>query len=410
MRHFFRLALFFCVTVLCCPVFAGNYSVRKGSTIKVNCTATAPADGWITHAFYSLVNPEDEEYLGISYASSDLCATFYGLKKKSNIKVEVTYAYSYKGSYDNNIHVGHASYYDYITVTGAPDASGVEFREGSKVSMRPGASVTLHADLKPSGADGYVTWGFVNAFGKPYNFELVIADDGLSAIVTAKKTGYAYLMVMVDNDQQKNDIIELVCSENAEVETPTGLALSPSQLNLLVGETGALSPEFTPSTAWADLTWSSDKPSVATVDKNGKVTAVSGGTAVIKATSSDGSMSAESTVVVKEAFSSFSLPYGIELALGFTYTVAPVINPENASDDLKWSSSDTSIATVSSTGVVTAKGEGTCTITAKSNILDRSETMTVTVNRPASTVMDHRNLRKRIQAVKSLVTRSVINK
>ena len=42
---------------------AGNYNVKKGSTITVPCTATAPAGGWITHAFYSFVTCIPDNYL-----------------------------------------------------------------------------------------------------------------------------------------------------------------------------------------------------------------------------------------------------------------------------------------------------------------------------------------------------------
>lgn len=410
MKQIFRMLALFALWHCTVRAYAGNYNVKKGGTIKVNCTATAPAGGWITHAFFSFVNPEDQEYLGLSYTSSDMQATFYGLKIRSNIKIEVTYAYSFRGSYDNNIHVGHGTYYDYISVTGAPNATGLDFREGGKINMRPGTSKTLHVDLKPVGADGYVTWGFINGLGSPFKFDLTIADDGLSAVVTAKRAGSAYLLAMIDEDQKKSDVIEIVCSEDAEVEVPTALALSPSELTVHTGETATLSPAFTPSSAWADLKWSSDRPSIATVDENGTVTGISPGTATIKAATADGSLSAESKVTVKQKFLYFSLPYSATVNLGFTYTVNPDIQPLNSTDDLKWSSSDTSVATVSATGVITAKKEGSCTITATSKLLDRSESMSLMVTRPATTVMDHRNLRQRIQAVKSLITRTVIMK
>lgn len=388
---------------------AGTYTVRKGSTITVPCTATAPAGGWITHAFFSFVDPEDQAYLGLSYSSSDLKATFYGLKVRSSIKIEVTYAYSYRGSYDNNIHVGHGSYYDYITVTGAPDASGVDFREGSKVSLKPGTSVVLHADLRPKGADGFINWGFITSMGSPFCFDLDIADDGLSAVVTGKKKGTAYLLVMVDSDQKKSDVIELKCTEDAQSITPTKIELSPTEQTLTVGESVSLAPSFTPSGASAEIKWNSSDPNVATVDSTGKVTAISSGTATIKASVSD-NVYATAIITVLERFSSFSVPSTVDVTVGFTYTVIPDLTPKGSISDITWSSSSTSVARVSSSGVITAVNKGTCTITAESKLLNVSKEIQVTVSSPKSVVLDHRNIRQRIQAVKSLATRTAIEK
>ena len=388
---------------------AGTYTVRKGSTITVPCTATAPAGGWITHAFFSFVDPEDQAYLGLSYSSSDLKATFYGLKVRSSIKIEVTYAYSYRGSYDNNIHVGHGSYYDYITVTGAPDATGVDFREGSKVSLKPGTSVVLHADLRPKGADGFINWGFITSMGSPFCFDLDIADDGLSAVVTGKKKGTAYLLVMVDSDQKKSDVIELKCTEDAQSITPTKIELSPTEQTLTVGESVSLAPSFTPSGASAEIKWNSSDPNVATVDSTGKVTAISSGTATIKASVSD-NIYATAIITVLERFSSFSVPSTVDVTVGFTYTVIPDLTPKGSISDITWSSSSTSVARVSSSGVITAVNKGTCTITAESKLLNVSKEIQVTVSSPKSVVLDHRNIRQRIQAVKSLATRTAIEK
>lgn len=399
-----------CLTGFLNYSYAGNYSVKKGSSIKVNCTATAPAGGWITHAFFSLVNPEDQEYLGLSYTSSDLQATFYGLKTRSNIKVEITYAYSYRGSYDGDIHVGHGSYYDYISVTGAPEASNIKIREGSPIDLRPGASKTLHIDFIPSGSEGYVNWGFIQSLGQPFNFKLEVANDGKSAVITAKNTGSVYLMAMLNNDQKKSDIITVNCKKDAVVETPKSLEILPSTVTLKTGEVKKLTTSFTPSSAWAELMWSSENDKIASVDENGEITAISTGTTTINAKTADGNIFAKATVIVKQNFTGFALPSSATINLGFTYTVNPDIYPADALYDLTWSSSDISVATVSAAGIITAKNEGTCTITAKSKILNRDSSIQITVKRPSTTNMDHRNLRQRIQVVKSLVTRSVINK
>ncbi|WP_217591728.1 S-layer homology domain-containing protein [Cohnella sp. GbtcB17] len=77
------------------------------------------------------------------------------------------------------------------------------------------------------------------------------------------------------------------------------VSLSPIALNLVAGATGQLTATVVPTNA-ADrsISWSSSDNAVATIDKDGKVTAVSAGTATITATAADGKHSAEATVYV----------------------------------------------------------------------------------------------------------------
>jgi uncharacterized protein YjdB len=160
---------------------------------------------------------------------------------------------------------------------------------------------------------------------------------------------------------------------------PTGSAvlvnsitLSPKTLTLDVGQTRAISPTVLPDNADNPaLSWSSDTPEAATVDQNGTVTAVAPGTANITATAADGSgISAASRVTVRAPVlvESISLkPVSLALVLGQTAigTFTPTILPETASNKaLLWSSSDTAVATVDETGIVTAVAVGTATITA----------------------------------------------
>ena len=80
----------------------------------------------------------------------------------------------------------------------------------------------------------------------------------------------------------------------------TSLTISPSSLNLAVGQTASLSVTASPAGASSAVTWSSSNTSVATVSADGKVTAVAAGSANLVATSkSNSSVKAYAAVTVK---------------------------------------------------------------------------------------------------------------
>ena len=79
----------------------------------------------------------------------------------------------------------------------------------------------------------------------------------------------------------------------------SGIALDKTKLALTVGDTQALTATITPDDANnKNVSWSSDKPSVATVDENGTVTAVAAGTANITVKTVDGEKTAVCAVTV----------------------------------------------------------------------------------------------------------------
>jgi len=140
------------------------------------------------------------------------------------------------------------------------------------------------------------------------------------------------------------------------------------------------------------VTWSSGTPGVATVSSSGLVTGVTAGTAVITATSEG--QSGTSTVTVNPAVAApvatvTLAPPTATIAPNATTTFTPTL--KDASNNtltgrtITWQSSNTAVATVSSTGVVTGLTEGTSTITATSE--GKSGTAAVTVQGgPVSTV------------------------
>jgi uncharacterized protein YjdB len=117
---------------------------------------------------------------------------------------------------------------------------------------------------------------------------------------------------------------------------------------------------------------------VATIS-GGTVSAVGGGTAIITATSTaKPGISAVCTVTVTVPLVGINLPSTLTMGVGSNYLLPGVYNPLDTTETgLDWSSSDTSVATVSG-GTITAVSVGTTTITATStNGIKASCTVTV---------------------------------
>ena len=150
----------------------------------------------------------------------------------------------------------------------------------------------------------------------------------------------------------------------------TGIKVSPDTLTLTKkDETAQLTAEVTPS--YADnkrVTWQSSDEKVATVDENGKVTAVGNGTATITATSVSGSYTATVSITVKIPVEIQKLTIEAEketlTKIGESTELKVKIEPENADlQKLIWKSHNEKIAIVNENGKVTAVGSGTAEIT-----------------------------------------------
>ncbi|MXW06108.1 MAG: hypothetical protein F4Z81_13740, partial [Gemmatimonadetes bacterium] len=135
-----------------------------------------------------------------------------------------------------------------------------------------------------------------------------------------------------------------------------------------------------------DFTWMSDDTEVATVDETGLVTAVAAGTAMITA-SADNVTSMPATVIVEESppvIDSVEIVDAMPLMLevGDTHQLIAVARTSDGTMiggvTLAWSSDDNEVATVDSTGLVSAVGAGMADITAMTEETT-SEPVTVTV-------------------------------
>lgn len=171
-------------------------------------------------------------------------------------------------------------------------------------------------------------------------------------------------------------------------ENPDEIKLNYSEYELKVGKTVQLKvvKKATSSDAIPKTEWSSTDSSIAEVDDEGVVTAVKAGSVKIKATIGDSTVSCR--IIVKEKLEnepdSISLNYSSrEVRVGNTVQLKAkakigTSTVDMDADEVEWSSSDTSVATVDENGLVKAVKRGTATITAKVDDLTATCKITVT--------------------------------
>ncbi|MCD7952299.1 MAG: Ig-like domain-containing protein [Synergistaceae bacterium] len=156
-----------------------------------------------------------------------------------------------------------------------------------------------------------------------------------------------------------------------DVEEPRpdtkSVTINPSELTLVIGYDKKLTASFAPEGALEEVTWSSDKPDIASADPvTGVVRALKAGSANVTAKAKTSGKEAFCTVTVIEKPLNPTLiltPAAMTVSRGMTEKITAVFQ-DITEQPLTWSSSDPTVATVDKEGKVTAKNEGTCVITA----------------------------------------------
>ncbi len=207
-----------------------------------------------------------------------------------------------------------------------------------------------------------------------------VSEDGT---VTAKSAGTAIITATSENGKTASCTITV----NKKIIEITEVRLNKSTETLVEGDTTTLTATVLPenTTYSKNVSWRSNNEAVATVSKDGIVTAKSAGTAVITATSENGK-SASCTITVNEKLipiTEVRLNKSTEtLTEGDTTTLTATILPENTTNlkRISWRSSNEEVADVSLDGTVTAKSAGTAVITAITGN-GKTASCTITVNK-----------------------------
>lgn len=218
-----------------------------------------------------------------------------------------------------------------------------------------GESLQLKADILPKSAtDKDLHW----ASSKPSIAS--VTQDGL---VFALAEGSTSITATSSNGVFGSCSIT-VTKRIIKVES---IALNESILVLQEGEQYELRATITPDNATdKSIIWSTSDANVASVDNAGKIHANKAGDAVIIAKVGEMTAECKVTVLAKKINVSKVLlnRSSLDLMVGDQFALIPTIVPSNATvQDVEWSTSDASIASVSE-GLVVAVSEGTATIVA----------------------------------------------
>ena len=211
-----------------------------------------------------------------------------------------------------------------------------------------------------------------------------------------------------------------------QVVKATGISLNTNELALTrYGKdvkdklTATVTPDKTTN---KNVKWTSSNKKIATVDKNGYVTAKSKGVARITATTTDGSnLSATCTVTVKQMVTMIVNTMNINRGSKNVKRKLPVMVGNNATNKtLSYKSSNPNAVSVNAKGQITAKKKGTATVSVKTTdgtnivvyyrVTVKQLVTSVKLNKKAISLKAKGKAKQKTYTLKATVTKGANNK
>ena len=209
-----------------------------------------------------------------------------------------------------------------------------------------------------------------------------IAEIDSSGKVTMKREGDVYIKVQSAN-------MYATCHLIISSRPMTSITTDVTSLDMIKGDTYTVKTTYQPENASdTRMNWTSDDDKIAKVDSNGVITAVAPGTTSIKVSavlpqSDDNHTIASATIVVTVRDRLTSIAFGSKaeyIAVGSSKTIDLRYTPsENVNKNVTFSSSDTSIFTVSKDGVITGVKEGIAVLSCVAEDLGQNGAITCMV-------------------------------
>ncbi|UXX79141.1 Ig-like domain-containing protein [Reichenbachiella carrageenanivorans] len=266
-------------------LFVKEWSVTKAAaTVLVTGVELDSDAGTLgvgaSHTLTATVSPEDASNKEVTWSTSDegIATVVDGVVTAVAIGTATITVTTTDGSFTDT----------FVATIEAPKAvTGVTLDDDAETIII-GDDYTLTASVQPvDAANKAVTWAS--------------GDEAIATVVDGVVTGEAVGSTTITVTTEDGDF-EATFDVTVESAAVTGLTVTPSTGNAFVGTTTQLTATVAPANATnKSVTWSSDDTDIATVSASGLVTGVAEGTAIVTATSVDGSFTGTSTITVGAA-------------------------------------------------------------------------------------------------------------
>lgn len=240
----------------------------------------------------------------------------------------------------------------------------------SKVTLGIGAKEKLTVAISPDNASNKdVVWESSNPN---------IVKVSTNGEITGLKEGKATVTVKLKDGDKKAK-----CEVTVKLIAVTAIKLNKTSTTISIGGTEKITATVSPSNAGDKrVTWTSSNSAIVSVTEDGVIKGLNVGTATITAKTIDGGKTASIKVQVKEISVTGIKLYktNTTINVGASEKIIATVTPSNAGNkEITWSSSNTSIVTVSADGTVHGVKEGTATVTARTKSGGKTATITVKV-------------------------------
>lgn len=362
-------------------VYKGKSGIKFGSSKaegKITINLSSLAKGSCSGAKFTFQTySTDASSVNITTNYDSKGATF------APTNVEAEYSYNTKGSITSiTIEVSKRAYLSKVEILLGKETTVVPVDnisiDKSTINLDLNGKTTeqLVASIIPSNAtDKIVMWESTNNNVCTVNNGLITAVGVGTTTVTATSHDGGF---------------DASCTVTVINSTPTtvsveSVSLNDSSLTLEIGDIYTLNAVVLPNNATnKNVSWSSSKEDVATIS-DGVITAISEGTTIITVTTEDGGHTASCEITVNGEptihVTSISLDFSsIVVRVGATFQLTATINPTNAANqNVRWSSNNENIASVSDDGLVSGINGGEAIITVISEDGDYMAQCVVTV-------------------------------